>query len=122
MIRHWIEADCYEQYSEVSFGRKLARYALRAGREVVQKALWLYYTAQEPGTPRWARRTIYGALGYFIVPLDAIPDVMPVIGYTDDLAVLATALMVVAMYVTPNAKRRAAQRMSKWFGELSTDA
>jgi uncharacterized membrane protein YkvA (DUF1232 family) len=55
------------------------------GREVIEKALWLYYAAQQPNTPLWAKTAIYGALGYFISPIDAIPDITPVIGYADDL-------------------------------------
>ena len=103
-------------YSESSFHRKLARYARVAGREVVEKALWLFFAAQSPETPRWARTAIYGALGYFIFPLDAIPDFAPLVGYTDDLGVLAAALATVAMYVTDDIKQRSREQADRWFG------
>lgn len=103
-------------YSETGFRRKLTRYAATAGREVVEKALWLFYAAQSPNTPRWAKTAIYGALGYFIFPLDAIPDFAAVIGYTDDLGVLAAALATVSMYVTDDIKERSRQTMERWFG------
>ena len=52
---------------------------------MIQKALWLYYAAQRPQTPIWAKTTIYAALGYFILPVDIIPDLIPGAGYVDDL-------------------------------------
>ena len=103
-------------YSETGFRRKLTHYAATAGREVVEKALWLFYAAQSPNTPRGAKTAIYGALGYFIFPLDAIPDFAAVIGYTDDLGVLAAALATVSMYVTDDIKQRSRQTMERWFG------
>ncbi|WP_306589790.1 YkvA family protein [Geothrix sp. 21YS21S-4] len=75
------------EYSDERFWEKLKRYAKTAGKEVIEKALWLYYAAQEKETPLWAKAVCYGALGYFISPIDAIPDVTPVVGYADDLSV-----------------------------------
>lgn len=100
------------------FWEKLARHALAAGRDVVEKALWLYYAAERPEVPRWAKLTIYGALAYFILPLDAIPDLIPGAGYVDDLGALGTALLTVASYVDEDVKRRARRRMEQWFGAL----
>jgi len=103
-------------YSESSFWEKVKRYAKAAGREVVEKALWLYYAAQRPETPKWAKTAIYGALAYFILPFDAIPDFAPVIGYTDDLGVLATALLTVSQYVSDDVKAQAEEKLRTWFG------
>ena len=74
-----------DEYSDKGFWSKVIAFARTAGREVVEKALWLYFAAQNPATPAWARSVIYGALGYFILPLDAIADFAPVVGYVDDL-------------------------------------
>lgn len=109
-------------YSDSSFHQKITRYAKVAGREVVEKALWLFYAAQSPNTPRWAKTAIYGALGYFIFPLDAIPDFAAVVGYTDDLGVLAAALATVSMYVTDDIKARARDKVEIWFGADSASA
>ena len=111
--------DYVTSYSDSHFWQKLTRYASVAGREVVEKALWLFYAAQSPNTPRWAKTAIYGALGYFIFPLDAIPDFAPMVGYTDDLGVLAAALATVSMYVTDDIKLRSRQTVEKWFGTSS---
>ncbi len=58
----------HHAYSEESFWDKTARHAEAAGYEVIEKAPWLYYAAQKPTTPAWARTVVYGALGYFILP------------------------------------------------------
>lgn len=104
-----------ENFDDGSFWEKVKKYAKAAGKEVIEKALWLYYAAQEPGTPVWAKSIIYGALAYFVLPVDAIPDVIPVAGYTDDLGALAAAIGSVSMYITNDVKNKAAQKLSDWF-------
>ena len=104
------------QYSDKGFWGKVVEFAKIAGKEVIEKALWLYYASQQPQTPTWAKTTIYSALGYFILPVDAIPDFIPVVGYTDDLGVLIAAVATVAMYVTDEAKALATQKLESWFG------
>jgi uncharacterized membrane protein YkvA (DUF1232 family) len=105
-----------KQYSEEKFWEKLVRYAKVAGSGAVERALQLYYAAQEPETPPWAKAVIIGALGYFITPLDAIPDLTPVAGFSDDLGVLALAVAVVAVYITPAVKEKTRAKMKDWFG------
>lgn len=109
-------AEFVEEYSEQRFWEKLRRFARKAGSEVVEKSLWLYYAAEDPASPRWAKGVIYGALGYFILPFDAVPDAILAIGYADDLGVLALALASVAMYITPEVKEKARAKMEGWFG------
>ncbi|AWR87495.1 YkvA family protein [Meiothermus taiwanensis] len=108
-----------ERYSEAAFWRKLRRFARMAGREVVEKALWLYYTLKRPETPAWAKRTIVGALVYFILPFDLVADLAPLVGFTDDLSVLLAAIATVAAYITPAIKEQARRKAAEWFGELS---
>lgn len=105
-----------DYYSDAGFWDKLKRFSLAAGADVIEKALWLYYAAQRPETPAWAKAVIAGALGYFIFPLDAIPDVIPVIGYSDDLAAIAAAVATVSLYITDDVKQTARQKMHSWFG------
>ncbi|NCF17323.1 MAG: DUF1232 domain-containing protein [Haliea sp.] len=108
-----------DAYSDQGFWDKLKKYALLAGREVVEKALLLYYAMQEEKAPAWAKATIAGALGYFIVPLDAIADLTPAVGYADDLGVLALAVAAVATYINDDVRRKAADKMRDWFGDNS---
>jgi len=104
-----------ERYSEENFWRKLSNYAKSAGIEVVEKALQLYYVARKPETPQWAKAAAYGALGYFIAPIDAIPDLTPFIGYSDDLGVLAMAMATLAFYIDDDVRKKAKDKTSQWF-------
>ncbi len=105
------------EYTENSFWSKLGRFARVAGSEVVEKALWLYYAARRPDTPGWAKAIIYSTLGYFILPIDAIPDITPVVGYADDLGALAVAVATLAAYINPEEKEQARHKMVDWFGD-----
>jgi uncharacterized membrane protein YkvA (DUF1232 family) len=106
-----------KDYSEDSFWEKIKKFAKVAGSEVLEKALQLYYALQSPNTPIWAKTVIMGALGYFISPIDAMPDITPVIGYVDDLGVLTAAVATVAFYITDDIKIKAKQKLKEWFGE-----
>ena len=106
-----------EAFSESGFWRKLKKYASTAGREIVEKALLLFYAFQEEKAPRWAKATIAGALGYFIVPLDAIADFTPAVGYANDLGVLALAIAAVATYINQDVRNKTAAKMKSWFGD-----
>ncbi len=103
-------------FDDTGFWRKVQRYALDAGREVIEKALWLYYAAQSARTPAWAKSVIYGALAYFVLPIDAIPDVIPAAGYTDDLGALAAAVETVITFIDDDVKARTRDTMQAWFG------
>jgi uncharacterized membrane protein YkvA (DUF1232 family) len=104
-------------YSDETFWSKLKSFALTAGREVVEKALILYYTAQSPNVPGWAKGVVVGALTYFISPVDAIPDVLVGIGFTDDLGVLLAAIATVSVYINAETKEQAKDKMKDWFGK-----
>ncbi len=105
-----------ENYSERGFWEKLMGVAKTAGTAVVEKSLALHYCASDPDTPVIAKGMIYGALGYFILPVDAIPDVFMGVGYTDDLGVLAAAATAIATHMKPEHSERAKQTMKQWFG------
>jgi uncharacterized membrane protein YkvA (DUF1232 family) len=59
-----------------------------------------YYCAFDRQTPRHVQAALLGAIAYFILPFDFIPDILPVIGFTDDAAVVATAIRLVASHIT----------------------
>ena len=71
-----------------------------------------YYCAFDRATPLHVKATLVGAIAYFILPMDAIPDVLPVIGFTDDAAVLATALRLVASHVTDEHRAMAREKLT----------
>jgi uncharacterized membrane protein YkvA (DUF1232 family) len=101
-------------YSESSFWQKAKGSLKSAGREVLEKSLWLFYALQKESTPAWAKAAIIGALGYFISPIDAIPDFVPVAGFTDDLGVLVAAVGAVAAHIDGGVKALATKKLADW--------
>src|ERR1700760_2889912 len=81
-----------------------------------EELLAAYYCAFDRQTPRHVQAALLGALAYFVLPFDFIPDMLPVLGFTDDAAVLATALRMVASHITPE-HREAARAVLKRIGE-----
>jgi uncharacterized membrane protein YkvA (DUF1232 family) len=71
--------------------------------------LTAYYCAFDRETPREVQAALIGALAYFVLPFDFIPDFLPVLGYTDDAAVLTIAIRLVAKHIRPQ-HREAARR------------
>lgn len=88
-----------------SFWRKTRRVAARL--PFAQDLLAAYYCAFDRATPLQVKATLVGAIAYFVLPLDAIPDVLPVLGFTDDAAVLAIAIKLVASSIRPEHKEAA---------------
>jgi uncharacterized membrane protein YkvA (DUF1232 family) len=105
--------------AEYSMGFKPAE-KLANDREGVRRRFWVklkrvvahlpfaedlvaaYYCAFDKQTPRHVQATLLGAIAYFILPFDFVPDMLPVLGFTDDAAVLATAIRLVASHITPD--------------------
>src|SRR4051794_28116621 len=93
------------------FWRKVRR--VLAGLPFAEDLLAAYYCAFDRATPLQVKAALLAALAYFVLPFDLIPDVMPVLGFTDDAAVLATAIRMVAGHLRPEhraAARRAIER------------
>lgn len=67
-----------------------------------EELLAAYYCAFDRETPRHVQVSLLGALAYFVLPFDFIPDVLPVLGFTDDAAVLATAIRIVSSHIRPD--------------------
>ena len=109
------------KFSEKGLWSKLKFYARQAGLKTVYTALLLYYAYTRKETPVWAKNIIFGVLGYFLAPIDAIPDLTPIIGYTDDLGVLSFGLVTIACYVNEDVKTNARERLKKWFGEYDVE-
>lgn len=106
-----------KHYSEDKFWNKIGKFAKKAGTSVVYAVLILFYTLQKPEVPAKAKAIIIGALGYFILPLDLLPDVAFGVGYADDLTVILGALFQVMLYVDDEIKSRAKNKLYDIFGE-----
>ena len=79
------------------FWRKMKRFA--AQLPITEDLLAAYYCAFDRNTPFQVKAALLGALAYFVLPFDVIPDMMPMLGFADDAAVLATALRLVASHM-----------------------
>lgn len=110
-----------KDYSDDSFFKKIKKTFSKAGVQVVYAALILFYALKDPTVPAKAKATIIGALGYFIAPLDLIPDLAPGVGYGDDLAALIAALGVIGIYITPETRKKAREKTKEWFGNVKED-
>ncbi|MBL4865016.1 MAG: DUF1232 domain-containing protein [Pseudomonadales bacterium] len=114
------DAEGFEKdFSDQGFWSKAKGFARTAGIEVMSKATLLFYAAKSDKTPLWAKTIIYGALGYFINSMDAIPDLTPVVGFADDLGVLVAAIAAVAAFISPESKRKAEIKIEQWFGSTN---
>lgn len=104
-------------FSEKEYGEKIRKYGSRIGTKVVYYSLLLYYAFKSPGTPKKAKLTIAGALGYLILPIDVIPDFIPVVGFADDSAVIVYAVYQVITHIDKQVEEQAKARMVKLFGQ-----
>ncbi|MDE6436995.1 MAG: DUF1232 domain-containing protein [Muribaculaceae bacterium] len=115
------EADLqkYEsKFSPAKFADKIATVAKKAGVKTVYAALLLYYAVMDGDVPLKHKAMVVGALGYFILPLDFIPDVLGPLGYTDDLTTLVIALKAIWNSITPAVHSRARTRLEAIFGPV----
>ncbi len=111
-----------EHYSESKFGTKLPRVARKAGSKLVYSVLLLYYVLRSQAVSNADKAKIYGALGYFLLPLDILPDFIPMAGYTDDLTAVIWAVHTVWKNITPEVKAQASAKTREWFGDFDQAA
>ena len=95
------------RYSESRYWQKLSALPRSVGRELVMQALLLYAVLTDERTPRWAKVLAAGGLAYLILPLDAVPDFLPIVGYSDDAAVMGVVLYELHRFITPAVRERA---------------
>lgn len=108
-------ADYQKYFSVEGLKNKLSAIGKSAGASLVYLVLLLYYVVTDSKLPLKDRAIIYGALGYFILPVDLIPDAMPIVGFSDDMAAVIAALNAIKGNITPEVKSRARERLGRWF-------
>lgn len=104
----WNSAD------EPRLWRKLMRVAARIGFADSLVAAW--YCAVDAATPMHVRGVLLAALAYFLLPADAVPDIIAGIGFTDDAAVITAVLGTFARHVTPEHRAKAIRRLDELLG------
>ena len=112
------ELQKYEQhYNDSSFLDKVTKYGKLIGINALYKAVQLWFVLQKPDVPASTKAVIMGALVYLIAPLDFLPDLMPVLGYTDDFVAITFALIKVQGYIDEEVERKSKNLLAKIFGE-----
>lgn len=101
------------------FWNKLKRVTARL--PFAEDLLAAYYCAFDRQTPRHVQAALLGAIAYFILPFDFVPDMLPVLGFTDDAAVLATALRMVASHITPEHRDAARAALERGIGKAPAE-
>lgn len=97
------------------FWRKLKRLAVKL--PFMEDLLAAYYCAFDRQTPRHVQAALLGAIAYFILPFDFVPDVLPILGYGDDAAILATALRMVATHINEDHREAARRAIARGLSE-----
>ena len=103
------------EVTALTLSQKIGKFAKKAVTNVIYSVLLMWYAFQRKDTPAWAKRIILGVLSYFLAPIDAIPDLTPFIGYTDDLGLLSFGLVSIAAYINDDVKKEARTRLKQWF-------
>lgn len=102
------------KYSEGSFLDKISKFAKSIGKSFLLKLLTLWFTLKDKDTPMAARSIILGVLGYFIIPIDLVPDIMPFVGFSDDLSALVSASAVIWQYIKPDHLKKAILKLDEF--------
>ncbi|MCD6354741.1 MAG: DUF1232 domain-containing protein [Prolixibacteraceae bacterium] len=113
-----MEHNFSKYYSEKSLWEKIKKFSKSAGVKVIYAVLLLFYAMKDKSVSMKTKLSIAAALGYFILPSDAILDLTPIIGFSDDLGVLLFALSQIAESITPEIKEKARKKLHDWFGEV----
>ena len=108
-----------KNFNDQGFLRKLARYALRLGRRVVEQLYGLYYMLLAEATPMRSKMVIVGALLYFVSPIDLVPDILGPLGFSDDLAVIALVFKQVKEHLSDEIRAKAAAATAQLMQRLS---
>jgi len=113
-----LESNKYtESYSEESFFDKVKSTIKSAGLKLIYQALLLFYVTENPNCPMKIKAAIFAALGYFISPIDVIPDFTPIVGYSDDAGAIALAICLAQLYIDDEVKRKARNKIADIFGD-----
>lgn len=106
-----------KSFSESKLLKKVKQVAKSAGMMVIYPVMILFYMFKDQNVPVSAKSIIAAALAYFVFPADSIPDLTPLIGYSDDLGILLVSISQFAKYISPDIMGKTRDKLVEWFGE-----
>ena len=98
-----------KNYSDAGLFDKITGSVKKAGLALIYKALQLFYVAKNPNAP----------LGYFISPIDFVPDITPFVGFTDDAGIIAAAMVIAHAYIDDEVRSKAKDSIRSMFGDAA---
>lgn len=104
-------------YNQTALFDKIKKVARKVGLKIIYPVVVLYYASFDKSIPLKERMLIIAALGYFICPLDLLPDALPG-GFADDAAAIAYVVKHVWSHITPEILQKAKSRLREWFGDI----
>ncbi|HOU68836.1 MAG: DUF1232 domain-containing protein [Paludibacteraceae bacterium] len=118
----WEKLESYSKdYSPQELFSKLTNVAKKAGIKIVFYVLLLYYSLVYGNLSLKEKSIIIAALGYFISPVDLIPDLFPM-GYSDDLALIIFIVTKLKGSFTPEIRTMAIERLKKYFDNVNEES
>ena len=108
-----VDESYSEHYSVNKLIEKVGKVSKSASSELLRAVVMLYVILQEPTVPTLTKAMIVAALGYFICPIDLIPDFLP-FGFVDDLAILTTTLGKVYLYKNEQVREQVEEILPEW--------
>ncbi|WGE54086.1 DUF4230 domain-containing protein [Actinobacillus equuli subsp. equuli] len=110
-----------DNYSENQFWDKIKDNLISIGKDLIEKALVLFYSGTDSNTPTMDKMLIFSVLGYLILPIDLVPDVTPAVGYSDDLAGILAVLAKVSDSVTKEHTQQAQEKLQQLFDSTGSE-
>ncbi len=107
-----------DNYSPAKLFDKISSTAKKAGVKTVYSALLLYYALLDGNVSLLDKAMVVGALGYFILPVDVLPDILPG-GFIDDLGLLVKTLKSIWKSITAETRKKALERLKTWFPSVN---
>ena len=107
----------FNRFNETGLIKKLGKVAKTAGLMGAYPAVLLFFLFKGKNVPLRSKSMIAAALAYFIFPADTIPDITPIIGYSDDVSIMLVSISQLVKYITPEILEKTRKRLVEWFGE-----
>ena len=102
--------------------QKIGKYGKSIGATVLYPVLLLFYLLKSGDINLKEKAMIIGTLGYFVLPVDLLPDAIAGVGYTDDIAAITATITALASCITEDIQNEAKEQLRNLFGEFDEKA